>query len=184
MHYIGNPASPFTVRLKQPVNESIKLLNESLGDYMGNDGFWILQVSELGANGYSSIKIMIFIFSLAIIIIVIIPSMGMIGFINDEIQRKSKEIAIRKINGATAREVVELLCSNMLKTAVPAVAIGTLAAWFFQRAWFSQYSTVVSGIGLWYVAIALLIIIVVIAVVALMTQRIAKENPVTSLRNE
>ena len=71
MHYIGNPASPFTVRLKQPVNESIKLLNESLGDYMGNDGFWILQVSELGANGYSSIKIMIFIFSLAIIIIVI-----------------------------------------------------------------------------------------------------------------
>lgn len=184
MHYIGNPASPFTVRLKQPVNESIKLLNESLGDYMGNDGFWILQVSELGANGYSSIKIMIFIFSLAIIIIVIITSMGMIGFINDEIQRKSKEIAIRKINGATAREVVELLCSNMLKTAVPAVAIGTLAAWFFQRAWFSQYSTVVSGIGLWYVAIALLIIIVVIAVVALMTQRIAKENPVTSLRNE
>lgn len=184
MHYIGNPASPFTVRLKQPVNESIKLLNESLSDYMGNDGFWILQVSELGANGYSSIKIMIFIFSLAIIIIVIITSMGMIGFINDEIQRKSKEIAIRKINGATAREVVELLCSNMLKTAVPAVAIGTLAAWFFQRAWFSQYSTVVSGIGLWYIAIALLLIIVVIAVVALMTQRIAKENPVTSLRNE
>lgn len=34
--------------------------------------------------------------------------MGLIGYINDEIQRRSKEIAIRKVNGAEASSILRL----------------------------------------------------------------------------
>lgn len=32
--------------------------------------------------------------------------MGLIGYINDEMQRRSKEIAIRKVNGAEASSIL------------------------------------------------------------------------------
>lgn len=43
---------------------------------------------------------------LAFITILFITLMGLIGYINDEVRRRSKEIAIRKINGAEARSIL------------------------------------------------------------------------------
>lgn len=52
--------------------------------------------------------------------------MGLIGYINDEMQRRSKEIAIRKVNGAEASSILLLLSKDIFWTSMPAVCIGTL----------------------------------------------------------
>ena len=48
-------------------------------------------------------------------ICVFITLMGLIGYINDELQRRSKEIAIRKVNGAESFAILEMLGSHHLK---------------------------------------------------------------------
>ena len=40
--------------------------------------------------------------------------MGLIGYINDELQRRSKEIAIRKVNGAESFVILEMLVQDVL----------------------------------------------------------------------
>ena len=51
--------------------------------------------------------------------------MGLIGYVNDETQRRSKEIAIRKVNGAEAPSILSLLAMDILKVAIGAVILGT-----------------------------------------------------------
>ena len=41
--------------------------------------------------------------------ILLIVIMGLIGYVNDETQRRSKEIAIRKVNGAEASHILEII---------------------------------------------------------------------------
>lgn len=47
--------------------------------------------------------------------------MGLIGYTADEVRRRSKEIAIRKVNGAEASSILELLSKDILVVALPAV---------------------------------------------------------------
>ena len=46
--------------------------------------------------------------------ILLIVIMGLIGYVNDETQRRSKEIAIRKVNGAEASHILGLLTRDIL----------------------------------------------------------------------
>lgn len=46
--------------------------------------------------------------------ILLIVIMGLIGYVNDETQRRSKEIAIRKVNGAEASHILRLLTRDIL----------------------------------------------------------------------
>ena len=54
--------------------------------------------------------------------------MGLIGFVADEIQRRRKEIAIRKVNGAETADILALISRNIMLVAIPAVAVGAAAA--------------------------------------------------------
>ena len=51
----------------------------------------------------------------------VIALMGLIGYTTDEVNRRRKEIAIRKVNGATARDIFHMLVTDVLKLSVPAV---------------------------------------------------------------
>ena len=48
--------------------------------------------------------------------------MGLIGYINDEMQRRSKEIAIRKVNGAEASSILVLLSKDIFWISLPALS--------------------------------------------------------------
>lgn len=52
--------------------------------------------------------------------------MGLIGYTTDEVRRRSKEIAIRKVNGAESSTILEMLSRDVLWVAVPAVIMGTV----------------------------------------------------------
>lgn len=54
--------------------------------------------------------------------------MGLIGYTTDEVRRRSKEIAIRKVNGSEATGILELLVKDVLYVAVVAVLIGVVMA--------------------------------------------------------
>jgi putative ABC transport system permease protein len=66
--------------------------------------------------------------------------MGLIGYTTDEVRRRSKEIAIRKVNGAEASGILEMLSRDILVVAAPAVVIGTVLAWYVNGMWMEQFA--------------------------------------------
>ena len=63
----------------------------------------------------------------------IIALMGLIGYVNDEIRRRTKEIAIRKVNGATARAIQRLILHDLSVITLPAILLGITSAYLFSR---------------------------------------------------
>ena len=116
--------------------------------------------------------------------IILIVLMGLIGYVSDETQRRSKEIAVRKVNGAEASDILRLLSLDILKIAVLAVAAGMAAAWYVSGQWMQQFADSRLLSPAWYALLALLLLVLIVAIVVLKAWRIANENPVLSIKSE
>jgi putative ABC transport system permease protein len=114
----------------------------------------------------------------------LIALLGLIGFIRDESLRRSKEMAVRKINGATTRDILGVFSSDILKLSGVMAVIACIAAFFVARKWLEQFAEKVSLNPLYFIGGAALVLLIVLGVVVLNCLRIASANPVESLKNE
>ncbi len=114
----------------------------------------------------------------------LIALLGLIGFIRDESLRRSKEMAVRKINGATTRDILGVFAKNILALSSVMAVIACVAAYFVAHKWLEQFAEKVSLNPLYFIGGAVLVLLIVLGVVVLNCLRIARANPVESLKNE
>ena len=114
----------------------------------------------------------------------LIALLGLLGFIKDESLRRSKEMAVRKINGATTRDILGAFSMDIMKLSVAASFIACIAAFFVAHKWLEQFAEKVSLNPLYFLGGAVLVLAIVLGVVVLNCLRIARANPVESLKNE
>ena len=114
----------------------------------------------------------------------VIALMGLIGYTNDEVNRRRKEIAIRKVNGATARDIFRMLVADVLRLAIPAVVIGLVVAWLIAREWLQLFADRITLSPLLFLAVGVVVLIIVISILLLSARRIVNGNPVLYLMDE
>lgn len=121
------------------------------------------------------------IFSLVAILIAIIGLFGLSTYIT---QTRSKEIGIRKVNGAKVTDILVLLNFNMVKWIMLAFIPAVPVALFILRSWLANYANR-TNIAWWIFALAGLIsILLAIFTISWESWRIARKNPVETLRHE
>jgi putative ABC transport system permease protein len=99
-------------------------------------------------------------------------------------RKRTKEIGIRKINGATIREVMLLLNSDFFRWIVIAFVTGTPIAWYFMHKWLQGFAYR-TELGWWIFALAgLLTVTITLLTVSWQSWRTATRNPVEALRYE
>jgi putative ABC transport system permease protein len=100
------------------------------------------------------------------------------------VERKVKEIGIRKVLGASVAGIVGLLSKDFMKLVLVAAVIASPLAWYFMNEWLQDFAYRIN-IGWWVFgiagAIALLIALVTVSFRAI---KAAVANPVKSLRTE
>ena len=174
----------FDVRLKEPFDENLKRLNEYMEKTFPDVSLHFMSVDHMVKDLYKDVyrfRNSVWITSCFILLIVI---MGLIGYVNDETQRRSKEIAIRKVNGAEAFHVLRLLTRDILYVSVLSILIGTAVSYFAGRAWLDQFAEQIELNPLLFIGTALSIQLLIIVCVVLKAWHIANENPVNSIKNE
>lgn len=174
----------FHVRLKAPQHENLLRLNEFVQQTYPKSGLSFLSYEEVRRNANASVlrfRNTVYMTSACILLIVL---MGLIGYVSDETQRRSKEIAIRKVNGAEASSILRLLSVGILKVAVGAVLIGVAFAWYVSGIWMEQFADSTRLSPVWFVLLALTLLVLIVCVVTLRAWRIANENPVLSIKSE
>lgn len=124
------------------------------------------------------------IFSLAALCAVLIACMGLFGQAVLATRRRTKEIGIRKVLGASVTGLVGVLSRNFLRLVLLAIAIATPLAWILMNQWLENFAYRIS-IGLWPFFLAgLLALSVAFLTVSIQCLNAARANPVSSLRNE
>ena len=113
----------------------------------------------------------------------LIALIGLIGFVRDESNRRSKEVAIRKVNGAVTGEIIRMFVVDVLKLAVIAALIGVAIAYFISDKWLELFAIRIGLSPTYFIIGAVAVLLVVTVVVVLSSNRVARMNPVKSLKN-
>ena len=155
-------------------------LNEALPDKEIN----IVSYEEEMRAAYADSKKMRNTMAIGAVFSLLIALLGLIGFIRDESLRRSKEMAVRKINGATTRDILSVFAKDIMKLSTVMAVIACIGAFFVARKWLEQFAEKVSLHPLYFIGGALLVLTIVLGVVVLNCLRIARANPVESLKAE
>ena len=114
----------------------------------------------------------------------ILTCMGIFGQIFQVCINRTKEIGIRKINGASVSEVMLLLSKNFVKLLAVSFVIATPIAWYFMHKWLQGFAYK-TDLSWWIFALAGIIALgITLLTVSLQSWRAAARNPVVSLRYE
>ncbi|HTQ99045.1 MAG TPA: FtsX-like permease family protein [Candidatus Acidoferrum sp.] len=120
----------------------------------------------------------------ASIITVIISAMGLYALAFYSTERRTKEVGIRKVMGATSGKIVYLLTWDFLKPVLLACALASVAGYFVIRQFMTQFSSQASVPLWWYLLVALGTALVAVLTVSVQCFRAANADPVKSLRYE
>ncbi len=118
------------------------------------------------------------------ILALVIASTGLIGITGITYELRTKEIGIRKVNGANIPKVIQWLLKDILTVVLISLAIAAPLAWFLSSNWLKNYVIRISpDIGIFLLAGGSLILIALITV-SWQTWKAATRNPVEALRYE
>ena len=110
--------------------------------------------------------------------------MGLFGIVLITISRRTKEIGIRKVNGARATEVVEMLNKDFLKWVLVAFVLATPISWYIANRWLGNFAYK-TNLSWWIFALAgILAFAIALLTVSFQSWRAANRSPVEALRYE
>ncbi len=117
-------------------------------------------------------------------ITIFISCLGLYGLVSFLAVQRTKEIGIRKVLGASARNIVYLLSKEFTLLIIIAFAIAAPVAWFIMNKWLQNYTYRIplgASVFIWAIMSSLIIAWITVGYRAIKT---AKANPVESLRTE
>lgn len=118
------------------------------------------------------------------VIAVIVACMGLFGLAAFTAERRTKEIGIRKVLGATISQIVAMLSADFMRLIIVAVFIASPVAYFIMQEWLEGFAYHID-ISWWlFLIAALAAIAVALLTVSFQAVRSATSNPVKSLRAE
>lgn len=180
-----NEYMPFIlVKVKDINPETINKIQKKLSEVITEKEMEVFSYEQVMNSMYDDNKKMKNTILAGSIFSIAIAFLGLVGYVRDEAQRRSKEIAIRKINGATTAEILSLFVSGIMKWLVVAFIIGDALAYYVAGLWLEQFAEKVSLSLLYFIAADLIVAIIVVATVVICSLKISNANPVLSLKNE
>ena len=113
-----------------------------------------------------------------------IACLGLFGLATFATEQRTKEIGIRKVLGASVRNIVQMLSTEFLKLVVIAVFIALPLAWIVMNQWLKDFAYRIS-VQWWVLILAGMIAgFIALLIVSFLAIKAALVNPVKSLRSE
>ena len=115
---------------------------------------------------------------------IVITCLGLFGLAAYTAERRTKEIGIRKVLGASVPGIAGLLSKDFLKLVIISAVISFPLAWWFMHNWLQDYAYRVQ-ISWWvFIMAAALALIIAIFTISFQAIKAGLANPVKSLRTE
>ncbi|MGH2563836.1 MAG: ABC transporter permease, partial [Ginsengibacter sp.] len=115
---------------------------------------------------------------------IFICCIGLAGLASFTIEKRIREIGIRKVLGASVQQLLMLISKEFLKLVLIAFVVAVPLAWWAMHSWLQKYEYRVN-ISIWmFGLVGTVILLLTLVVVSMNTMSAAMRNPVKSLRTE
>jgi len=115
---------------------------------------------------------------------IVVASLGLFGLVSFFAQQRTKEIGVRKVNGATVTDIILMIFNFFMRWEIAAFLLACPLAWFAMNRWLQgfAYQTTIN----WWIFLLTGIIAMLISILSVVTQcyKAASKNPVEALRYE
>jgi putative ABC transport system permease protein len=115
---------------------------------------------------------------------IVIACLGLFGLAAFTAERRTKEIGIRKVFGATVRDIVQLLVWQFSKPVVIANLVAWPIAWWVMRDWLNTFDARIALTPTPFVLAGLLALAIAVGTIASHAIKVARANPIHALRYE
>jgi putative ABC transport system permease protein len=118
------------------------------------------------------------------IVILLISVIGLLGYTTNEADRHQKEVAIRKISGATLPDILRIFVLELEYIAIPSAIAGLIGTLFTVNKWMQNFTVKVPLHPGIFVLCGLSVLLLVALVATVNYYRTANRNPIEALRYE
>ena len=184
--YFYNPKKAFfmLVKFNELKDESLAELQQKVQSMYPNNKVIVKSYASELANQYSSQLNFRNGILVAGIVTMIIALFGLVGYTSDEVNRRRKEIAIRKVNGAKVKDILRIFLKNIMKIALPCIIVGDIGAWLIARQWLMSFSEKITITPLLFICVTILLLVIIALSVIINCYKVANSNPVKYLKDE
>ncbi|GAA3555391.1 ABC transporter permease [Snuella lapsa] len=164
--------------------ETIAQINEVFNEVNPNQPFNYTFLSDEIAALYQKEKRLSTIYIVFTVIALLISVIGLFTIALYDTQRRVKEVGVRKVNGATIKEIMFMLNKDFIKWVGIAFVIACPIAYYAMHKWLENFAYK-TALSWWVFALAgLFTLIIALLTVSWQTYKAATQNPVESLRDE
>lgn len=175
----------FSIRLKAgSTGEALTALERKWKEILPNSPFEFNFIDDTMKSMYQIELQLQHASQLATAISIIILVLGLIGLTSLAINLRIKEIGIRKVLGASLRQIILLFSREFYMTFLLSVMISCPLIYMIMKKWIANYS-IQTELSFEVFALPIIILIfLLIGIIGLVTIRAVSVNPVESLRDE
>ncbi len=185
--YFPDPSSKFNIVVKLKKGNTIKALQHLRDKWNNVSSEWPFRYEFLNQkidNVYKTEIKTITLIKIFTFLSIFLSCLGIFGFAGFSIKRRTKEIGIRKVNGATVFNIISLLNKDFIKWVLIACGVAAPIAYYVMKQWLQNYAYK-TELNWWLFALAgLITIAIAVLTISLQSWRAARQNPVNSLRDE
>jgi len=177
--------STLNIRLKPGnIEETLRSLEDTWSSVVPGLPFDYQFVDNAVQNLYQNERNISSLFNFFAMISIIISCIGLVGLSSYTAQKRSKEIGIRKVLGATITNIISLLSYDFVKLVAIGLIPGSLLAWYFMSNWLENFAYRIElGLGV-FLLTALVTILIALLAVSSQSFKTAVMNPTESLKSE
>jgi hypothetical protein len=185
-HYaLGYYAAPVLFKYKEGTWKTCreKLMQLMTDKFPDTDLFTISNEEETYDGFLKSENALLEILTLVSLVCVIICVFGFVSMVALTCEERRKEIAIRKIHGATIKNILDIFFKEYLTLLVIGALIAFPAGYLIMRRWLESY-VVQTAVSAWiYLSIMLAMIMAIVVCVGGKVYRTSRENPAKAVKS-
>lgn len=166
------------------ISATIDLLRSIWEEFLPNIAFDYFFIDESIESKYTFEKRWNNIVRFSSVLAVLISCMGVFGLTSISVRKRTKEVGIRKVHGASVRSIVRLLSKESVIWILIANIIAWPAGWYFMNKWLQSYAYRINISPVIFVLAGLITLILVLGTTCYQTIKAARANPVDSLKYE
>lgn len=176
IHYRLNPA--------RSTSENLKTIEGIFKKYNSEYPFSYHFIDKVFENKFKETKAVGTISMLFAGLTIFISCLGLLALIAYMAETRMKEIAVRKVLGASVPQITSLLSFDFIKLVFISILIASPIAWWAMTNWLKDYEYRINVEWYYFVFAGIAAILISLATISFQSIKAALANPVNSLRDE
>lgn len=175
----------FYIKIKpNSATASLKFIQKTFGQWFPLSPYSYTFKNDLNVKQYEAVAKWKQIILFGAVLTIFISCIGLFGLSVLAAEKRTKEIGIRKVLGASINNIVTTLSGDFMKLVIIALLVSMPLAYLASSKWLEKYPYRISLSWNLFVLTAVLVIAIALLTVSFQAVKAAIANPVRSLRTE